>query len=375
VRTVIVVLSVLFVVLPPTAKTPEARLSIYVIDVEGGNSTLIVSPSGESLLIDTGHLNAAVRDSGRIMEALKDANVSLIDHLVTTHWHTDHFGGMAELAHHVPIREFIDHGPNTQPKPEADDFLQNVYPVLYQTGKHLVVKPGDSITMKDLSVKVVTSAGATLQSPLPDAGPPNPYCDDFRRPDPDRTENAQSIGLHIKFGQFRALHLGDLPAEREFELMCPANRIGTVDLFVVSHHGQERANSKPLVHAIEPRAAIMNNGLRKGGAPEVMTTIYSAPGLESLWQLHFSVRSGQQYAAPGVFIANLSDAPQPTVPVAPMTVQKGAQNLSASELHNGKAYWIRVSARSDGFFTITNQRTQFTKDYPVRQKPAGGKNP
>src|SRR5712671_1430863 len=137
---------------------PAKTLDIYVIDVEGGNATLFISPSGESLLIDTGNAGAAsARDAGRILAAVKDARLQQIDHLIVTHWHADHFGGLAELASHIAIREFIDHGPNVQPAAVADEFLQKTYPPLYAKAKHTVAKPGDKIHMAGLDVQVVTS--------------------------------------------------------------------------------------------------------------------------------------------------------------------------------------------------------------------------
>src|SRR5579872_2759087 len=103
------------------AASASTTLDIYIVDVEGGNATLFVSPSHESLLIDTGNTGgAAVRDAGRIMEAIKDAGLDHIDHLITTHWHGDHFGGLAELASRIAVREFLDHGPNVQPGELAD---------------------------------------------------------------------------------------------------------------------------------------------------------------------------------------------------------------------------------------------------------------
>src|SRR5579862_2365272 len=105
-----------------SAATPAAQsrnphpLTIYVVDVEGGNATLFVAPSGESVLIDTGNGGTgAVRDAERIVAAARDAGLAQIDHLITTHWHSDHFGGMAEVAARIPIRQYIDHGPNVQP--------------------------------------------------------------------------------------------------------------------------------------------------------------------------------------------------------------------------------------------------------------------
>src|SRR5881409_3093501 len=171
-----------FVASVPGAQSRTSKpLDIYVIDVEGGNATLFVSPSGESLLIDTGNAGtAAVRDAGRILAAAKDAGLQQIDHLITTHWHGDHFGGLAELASHIPIREFIDHGPNVQPGAAADEFLQKIYPPLYAKAKHTVAKAGDKIPMAGLDVRVVTSAGETIKTPLSGAGGPNPYCANFK---------------------------------------------------------------------------------------------------------------------------------------------------------------------------------------------------
>src|SRR3984957_4169556 len=190
-------------------RTP-GTLNIYVIDVEGGNATLFVAPSPGSLLIDTGNAGAAAtRDAGRIVEAIEDAGLQRIDHLITTHWHGDHFGGMAELASKIPIREFIDHGPNVQPGEAADTFLKNVYPPLYANAKHTVAKAGDKIAMTGLNVHVVTSAGQTIRTPLPGAGKPNPYCANFKPAD-SNAEDPQSVGIHLTYGKFRTIHLGDL---------------------------------------------------------------------------------------------------------------------------------------------------------------------
>src|SRR5207249_3921727 len=182
-------------------------LDIYVVDVEGGNATLFVAPSGESLLIDTGNGGAAAaRDASRIMAAMKDAGVQQLDHLITTHWHGDHFGGMAELASRVTIKEFIDHGGNVQPAQAVDDFLQKTYPQLYAKAKHTVVKPGDKIPVAGLDWRIVASGGEHIAGPLsgaPGAGKPNPYCSAFKPQEADNTENARSVGSHITFGKFR----------------------------------------------------------------------------------------------------------------------------------------------------------------------------
>jgi len=353
--------------LTPAISLAQARntgaLDIYVIDVEGGNATLFVGPSHESLLIDTGNAGAAAaRDAGRIMEAVQDAGLQRIDHLIITHWHGDHFGGLAELASKIQIGEFIDHGPNAQPGELADNFLRDTYPQLIAKAKHTVAKAGDKIAMAGLDVRVVTSAGEVIKTPLPGAGKPNPYCAAFK-PGENNPEDPQSVGIFMGFGKFRTVHLGDLTKNKEFELMCPNNRIGTVDLLLGLHHGQASSNSPVLVHALHPRVAIMNNGTRKGGEPEVMKTVFSSPGLEDLWELHFSVLSGQEYTVPGMFIANTIDEQQPAMPISPVPAPPPGPGAPPPPMHNGKAYWIKVSAQKDGSFTVTNARNGFSKTY------------
>jgi competence protein ComEC len=357
-----VVISVAFT----AAQTRTARtLDIYVVDVEGGNATLYVAPSGESVLIDTG--NAGARDPDRIMAAVKEAGLSQIDHLITTHWHGDHFGGMSELASRIPIRHYIDHGPTVEPPPASTAFLQTAYPSLLAKATHTVVKPGDRVRIAALDWRIVTAGGAVIKTPLPGGGAANPSCRSFAPQAADSSENAQSVGSVITFGKFRVAQLGDLTWNKEFELMCPNNPLGTVDLFVVSHHGLSVSNAEVLVHALHARVAIMNNGTRKGGQPETMKILYSAPGLEDLWQMHFSVLSGQEYTTPGLFIANAVDAQPPTMPIAaePQPAPGGSAP-PPPPAHNGAAYWFKVSARPDGSFTVTNARNRFSKAYGAR---------
>jgi len=345
------------------AQTQTKTLEIYIIDVEGGNATLFVSPSRESLLIDTGNAGAAAaRDAGRIMEAIQDSGLRQIDHLITTHWHGDHFGGLAELASRIMIREFIDHGPNVQPGELADGFLEKTYPQLYAKAKHTVARASDKISMAGLDeVRVVTSAGEMIKA-LPGAGMANPSCANFK-PGENNAEDPQSVGTYFKFGKFRTVHLGDLTKNKEFELMCPNNRIGTVDVLLGLHHGVATSNSEVLIHALRPRVAIMNNGTRKGGEPEVMKILHSSPGLEDLWQVHFSLLSGQEYTVPGMFIANTIDDQQPAMPVAPVSAP--GPGAPPAPVHNGKAYWIKLSAQQDGSFTVTNARNGFSKTYRI----------
>lgn len=344
-----------------SAQRQGKTLDIYVVDVEGGNASLFVSPSGESLLIDAGNGGmAAARDAGRIVEAAKDAGLSQIDHVIITHWHGDHYGGLAELASQMPIRHFIDHGANIQPAEATDEFLKTTYPALYAKATHTVVKAGDVIPFAGVNTRVIAAAGQVIRTPLAGAGKPNPFCGPMK-PLQAIPEDTQSVTTYFTFGRFRALHPGDLTRDKERDLMCPTNRVGTIDVLVGPHHGQDTSNDEAFVHALQPRVVVMNNGTRKGGWPDVMRSFYTSPRFEDLWQLHFSLLSGQEYAAPGVFTANIIDEQPNALPVAPMPAP--AANAPPPPVHNGRAYWVKVSAREDGTFTVTNTRNGFSKDY------------
>ena len=348
------------------AQQARTTLDIYVVDVEGGNSTLFVSPSGESVLIDTGNVGAAPakRDAARIMAAVKDAGLTKIDHLITTHWHGDHFGAMAEVANQIPIGEFIDHGTSVENQEASEQFLKDVYPGLYGKAKHTVAKPGDRVQVAGLDWRIVAAGGQLMTASLPGAGTQNPYCAAYKPQDPDPSENAQSVSSIVTFGRFRVAHMGDLTWNKEHDLMCPINRVGTVDLFIVSHHGQAISNSEVLVHALHPRVDIINNGTRKGGQPAAMRILHSSPDLQDIWQIHFSQLSGQEYTQPGMFVANVPDEAPLAMPVQPLAApQPGGP---PAPVHNGPAFWIKVSAKQDGSFTVTNQRNGYFKTYAAK---------
>jgi competence protein ComEC len=355
-------------VVAAVAQTPAGKtFDIYVIDVEGGNSTLFVAPSGDSTLIDTGSGGPNNRDGNRILDAIHDAGLNHIDNLISTHWHGDHFGGMADVASRIPIHNFVDHGPNIQPQnARTDEFMNKTYPALYAEAKHTVAKPGDKLPMRGLDWTIVSSAGEVIKKPLPGAGAPNPECASFVPKGKDEdggVENTMSVGSVITFGKFRMAHLGDFTWNKEFDLMCPINRIGVLDLWIVSHHGLTASSSPQLVYAIRPRVMIMNDGPRKGGPPATMKTLFSSPGLEDLWEIHFSILGGQEYTVPGLFIANEMDNPITAMPIDPAPQPAPG---TPGPTHDGKAYYIKVSAQADGTFTVTNQRNGFSKTYNAR---------
>jgi competence protein ComEC len=359
----------------PLAQSSGPRtLDIYYIDTEGGQSTLFVSPAGESLLVDTG--NAGGRDLERIVAAINAAGVKQIDHLWTTHYHVDHVGAMEELAKRVPIKHFYDHGPLSP----GDRATPATFLAMYETlssGRRTTVKPGDKVAMAGVNITTVSSNAVGLKTSLPGAGKPNPACagvekkDETGYVDPD---NGASAGFVLTFGQFRTVDLGDLTWNGELEIMCPMNRLGNVDLYLVSHHGIDRSNSPALVHGLQPRVAIMNNGTRKGGALDTFKVLETSPGLEDLWQLHWSYNVGVEHNAPGVFIANIDDnetiagvltAPPPTPGAVPARGAGGRQGMAAAAAHT-PAHWLKVSAQQDGTFTVTNPRNGFSKTYRQR---------
>jgi len=315
-------------------------LEIYFIDVEGGQSTLIVDPQGESLLIDTGWDDFNGRDANRIMAAAKDAGIDHIDDLVITHYHSDHVGGIAQLASRIKIGAFFDHGPTREDDTRAN---YETYEKIAAEAKHTIVSPGDEIPLKGIRVQVITSAGKDIAEPLAGAGQPNPLCASEPKPLPDPGENAQSVGVLITFGKFRFIDLGDLTDQKELGLVCPNNLIGTVDLYLVTHHGTahpgtgDSSNAPAIVYALHPRVAVMNNGAIKGGHPVTWQTVHDSPGLEGFWQLHYSMAGAEKHNVADKFIANVGG--------------------------DDEGYGIKVTAEPNAAFTVTNERNGYSVTY------------
>ena len=323
------------------AKASDA-LRVYFIDVEGGQATLFVTPLGQSLLIDTGWPGNGGRDADRIVAAAKKAGISKIDYVLITHFHNDHVGGAPQLAARIPVGTFIDHGENRESTDAPTVQVSQAYQALLATGKftRIIAKPGDILPIKGIRATVVSSDGALLDTSLPGAGQENVNCKNAEKYPTDQTENLRSLGTLITFGKLRIIDLGDLTRDQEMQLMCPANKLGKVDIYIVSHHGWYQSSSPAFVYGISPRVAIMDNGAKKGGTPSAWDVITRSPHLEDLWQLHFSEEGGPSHNATAEFIANL-DGPD-----------------AANELS--------LTAWPDGSFDISNSRTQKTKHYAVR---------
>jgi competence protein ComEC len=319
-------------------------LEMYFIDVEGGQSTLIVTPAGESLLVDTGYDGFNGRDAKRIFAAARDAGVMRIDYLLMTHFHQDHDGGIVELSRQLPIKTFFDHG-NLVRSPEAlaesrwtaTAAAYSAYAAVRARGKHVEPKPGQRLPLKGVEAVWVSSAAATIKTPVAGAGQKNPACPAAGPEAAEKLENPRSTGFHLRFGKFRFVDLGDLSGAPLFALVCPANLLGSIDLYLVPHHGGADTSYAATFAAVQPRAALVNNGATKGGSVEVFAALRGMPGVD-LWQLHRSELPGVPNVADDR-IANLDDS---------------------------TGHWIKASASEDGSFTVTNGRTGATTSYKPR---------
>ena len=320
--------------------TAAPNLEIYVIDVEGGKSVLLVSPSGQSMLFDVGWpaANNRLASTERIVEAVEAAGLRRIDFLVISHFDTDHLGDVPLLAAKVPIEHIFDHGEYLTTNAQAAERFA-AYNALRDKIGHTVLHVGDKVPIKGVDVRVLSAGGQLITKPLPNAGARNALCETYKQQDALTTdfEDNQSIGLLITSGKFRMLDLADLEAHYSHDLVCPRNLIGAVDVYNVNVHGQFKGIAPELVGALHAPVIIQANGARKGADAQTWPVLRAAPGLEDIWQLHQSLNAGKEANPPDGFIANLEPA--------------------------DAFKWIRISVAKDGTFTVTNTRNGFSKRY------------
>ena len=333
-------------VLAAVQPRPADGLRIFVVDVEGGGATLVVAPSGQSMLIDSGSPGpAAERDSTRIADAMKAAGLTKINYLFTTHYDTDHVGGAPAANAVAHFDRFFDHG-EMDPKWEQNRGIEERYSayLAIATGKRTIVKPGDTIPFDGARVHVVASQGTVLGAPVNHGGQANQYCKGAEPKEPNTTENSQTAGVLISYRGFTFLDVGDLTWDKEMALACPVNKLGHVSLLLATHHGffNDQSGAPALIWGIQPQVVIANNGPRKGMAAPAYDRIQRVRGLEGLWQSHLALASDKEHNTNDELIANLEPS------------------------NECKGHAIRVDVRSNGTYTVTNTRNNVTKTYKAR---------
>lgn len=330
------------------ADDPKRGLDIYFIDVDGGAATLLVTPEGKTVLIDSGWPGKADRDPKRIVHVLKDvAKLDRIDHLVTTHWHMDHFGGVEGLAKLVPIGRFWDRGlPEDKiagldfpDGPKHDDTMGIAYRKA-SAGKRTALKVGDHLPVAGIESLVLTSGGKVIDFTNRYPGravrdlPANPLCESAPAAQPlDGSDNARSLTLLFSLGKFGFLDCGDLTWNVEKALVCPVDLIGPVDLFQVTHHGMDISNHPTLVKTIEPTVAIMDNGPKKGGAPATVKRLKAQPSLKALYALHKNAATPPEDNADPALTANRDPA--------------GGEFIKVSVAPDGRTYVVTIGEKGE----------------------------
>jgi beta-lactamase superfamily II metal-dependent hydrolase len=284
-------------------------VEMYVVDVEGGKAAFIVAPNGQTALIDTGGGGGAAveRDVTRMMEVAAAAGITKLDYLLSTHYHVDHIGGLQELVKRLPVTTFLDHGPSSEEREQVAGF-QAAYAALKAGAKSQVLKVGDRVAMPGVDWRIVTAAGQVQKQALAGAAGtgPNANCAGVTRSTMNNggDENDWSVGSLITVGGFRLLDLGDLTGAKEFDLVCPNNPIGSVDLFMASNHGSNNANFPFFIRSIAPRVSIAQNNPGKGASVQYLQGLQSAPGFTDTWLLHWSNAGAAEWNPPAAFIAN-----------------------------------------------------------------------
>jgi len=328
------VLSILsLTVTPPlAADEKDGRLDIYFIDVEGGAATLLITPAGESVLIDSGEFGNANRDRDRILKILRDvAGRKDLDHACVSHWHSDHFGNHASLANEITIHNFWDRGIPEQLQEDAKFPTRSADYRAASQNRSKTLKAGDMLPLKSgttpLSVKIVTASGEVI----PNSGPANPFAKENRPQEEDPTDNAKSVSQLWSFGPFKFLTCGDLTWNVEAKLVTPNNPVGLVDLFMVTHHGLNVSNNPTLVRAVDPRVAVTCNGPVKGGNLETQETLRKVKSLKASFQLHQNVKLKPDQQTPAEFIANTDE-----------TANCKGVYIKASVAPDGKSYTIQI---------------------------------
>jgi competence protein ComEC len=327
-----VLLSLACVLLAATAVSAQPTLDIYHVDVEGGAATLIVSPGRESLLVDAGWPGNGGRDVGRIQAAMKAAGITRIDHFITTHYHTDHVGGLPALMAAVPIGMFHDHG--TMDAPYAKDYASSYEAYVAAVKTRATVTPRSKLELRGATAGMpVTLAFVAAHGEVAGGGgKPNSVCASAPAKADDPSDNARSVTFVLSYGAFEFFDAGDLTWNTEAKLVCPNVTVPPVDVYQVTHHGLDTSNNPVLLKALAPTVAIMNNGPKKGGSPDTVRELKALPSVKALYQLHRNVATGPDDNTSPDLIANLEETPD-------------------------AGHMVSVHVKPDGSYEVVNHRT------------------
>jgi beta-lactamase superfamily II metal-dependent hydrolase/catechol 2,3-dioxygenase-like lactoylglutathione lyase family enzyme len=332
----------------------EKTLDIYFLDMVGGGSTLIVTPLGESVLIDTGSREPMHRDADRIYQACKDAGLKQIDYLITTHFHLDHFGALLELSKRIPIKSFYDKGVLPPADEQDSDWFRQLYPLYQQATKNSVkpLRAGDDVPLiNDPAGKIPPIKLHCVASEKKIEGfdgDIDAAVEGFEIRKPDESDNARSIALVLTYGRFKFFAGGDITWNVEHHLAQPTNRIGKVDLYQVTHHGLDLSNNPVLLKALNPTVCVSMNGPRKGIEPNTFKAIKGLSSVKAIYQIHYNTQFGDAGNTGSEFIAN------------PKESQKEGRYIKAS-IYPEK-----------GIFTISIGRDGQAKSYPIQGALAAG---
>jgi len=337
------------------ANAQSRNLDIYWIDVEGGAATLIVAPSGESLLYDAGYADND-RDAKRIYAATQLAGLKKIDYFVLSHFHGDHVGGLPALAKMIPIDRFFDHGDAVE---EVDRERLEIFKKVAGS-KRTILKAGDTIPLKGVQAQVVASDNQFITKAVKGGGESNPLCATAEKKAPAAPENGRTVGMLFTFGKFTFLDLADLDWAREMALTCPVNKLGTVTIYQTDRHGNgDGAGAPALLGAIKPQVIVVNNGPRKGlGQPDQNAKSLTNPGVKNPPSYGYEKLA----KLPGV-----EDIWQGHVALATPDANTSKDRIAnLEETAECKGNWIKASVAPDGKFTITNGRNAYSKSYTAR---------
>ena len=315
-------------------------LDIYWIDVEGGAATLVVTPGGQSVLMDAGFAGFDDRDAARIAKvAREDAGLKRLDHVLISHFHGDHVGGLAALSKRLEIGSFIDHGETVEKSPEGRATWDEY--VALAGARRRIARPGERLTFDGAELVIVAAHSQFIATALAD-GARNPLCDSFKAQPEDAGENGKSLGYLLRAGMFEFVNLGDLSWNFQHQLACPVNLLGKVDVFQVTHHGTRDDVLPQQMWAMAPTVAVMNNGPAKGAGAVAVETVLHSPGLQDLWSLHRAVGNDAAHNAP-----------------EPLTANLGQTAGCAGD-------WIRARVTGNGSYVLTNSRNGQSKTYRVK---------